>query len=134
MSERYDEAVESLREAAALDPDAPENQNRLALALARQGSGEAALEAIERALELSPDAPHLLDSLGTVRFYRNEIGLAVEAYRRAVDLEPRAGAYHFNLGVALRKQGDVEEASAQMAEARRLDPELETSSEDEPLL
>lgn len=134
VHERYDEAIENLYAAAALEPERAEHYNRLALALARRGSGEEALAAIERALELSPDAPHLIDSLGTVRYYRDELDDAVDAYRQAVDLKPSDGRYRFNLAVALLKRGDTEEAAAALAAARRLAPELESVSDEEPLL
>lgn len=134
VNDRIDRAVELLREAAELDPDFAEHQNRLALALARRGSGDEALAAIENALAISPDAAHLVDSLGTVRFYRGELELAVEAYRRAVEHEPDYAVYRFNLGVALRELGKTDVAEEELAEARRLDPELQNRSATEPLL
>ena len=50
---------------------------------------------------------------------------AVDAYRRALDINPGYAQVHYNLALALATQGKREEATAHVAEALRLRPDLE---------
>jgi rhomboid protease GluP len=127
-------AVSALQKAAEREPDVAEHHNRLALALAKSNAPDEALRAIEKAMELEPGAHHLLDSLGTVRLYRGEPVEAAEAYRRAITLAPGVAIYHFNLSIALARQGRREEGAIERAEAARLDPSLETPPDGQPII
>jgi rhomboid protease GluP len=127
-------ALEALRKAAALEPNVPEYHNRLALALSRAREGDCGLDEIAKALELLPEAPHLLDSLGTVRLARGEPKDAIAAYRRALALEPSSAVYHFNLSVALARDGSIREAEKERAEALRLDPALSIPADGGPII
>ena len=44
------------------------------------------------------------------------------------------GVYHYNLSLALRRRGDVAEADAALAEARRLTPQLDPPADAQPLM
>ncbi len=127
-------ALEALRKAVSLEPDDPENHNRLALGLSRVREGDCGLEAIEKALELKPDAPHLLDSLGTVRLARGETEEAIAAYRRAVELDQGHAVYRFNLSVALARDGKIREAERERAQAEELDPNFVAPADGEPII
>jgi tetratricopeptide (TPR) repeat protein len=48
---------------------------------------------------------------------------AIEAYREAVTMSPEHWAYHFNLGLALKKAGRSEDAMAAFGKAVELNPE-----------
>lgn len=127
-------ALEALRKAAGLEPNEPEHHNRLALGLSRAREGDCGLDEIAKALELLPEAPHLLDSLGTVRLARGEPKDAVVAYRRALALDPDRAVYHYNLSVALAREGSSREAEKERAEALRLDPSLPIPADGEPII
>jgi rhomboid protease GluP len=132
--DEVDLAVAALRKAAELEPDFAEHHNRLALALAKANSPGDALREVERALQLAPGAHHILDSLGTVRLYRGEPVGAAEAYREAIALAPGVAIYHFNLSIALARQGRREEGDLELAEARRLDPGLAAPPGGQPII
>jgi rhomboid protease GluP len=127
-------AVEALQKAAELEPAVAEHHNRLALALAKANDPEGALRAVEKAMDLAPGASHILDSLGTVRLYRGEPVEAAEAYRRAIALAPGEAIYHFNLSIALARQGRSEEGELERKEARRLDPNLTIPPDGQPII
>ncbi|NJK63613.1 MAG: tetratricopeptide repeat protein [Synechococcaceae cyanobacterium SM2_3_1] len=51
-------------------------------------------------------------------------GQAVDLYRQALELEPNNAGLHNNLGVVLRRQGDLSTAIAAYRRATELDPNL----------
>jgi membrane associated rhomboid family serine protease/Flp pilus assembly protein TadD len=127
-------AVECFRKSASLAPEDPADHNGLALALALAGENDEALREIEAALKLAPGVHELLDSLGTVHLYRGEADDAADAYGKAMALAPEQPIYHYNLSLALRRQGKTREADAQRDEALRLDPKLKVPADGHPII
>lgn len=63
--------------------------------------------------------------LGAVNGQLNHGGAAVECFRRVIALSSGHALAHFNLGMALRLQGKLEEAVQSLREAARLAPQRE---------
>jgi Flp pilus assembly protein TadD len=62
------------------------------------------------------------NALGGVLFEMGRYSEASVALRRAVASNPSLATTHFNLGLALEREGDIQEAVQAFAEASRLDP------------
>jgi tetratricopeptide (TPR) repeat protein len=131
--DRADEAVIDLEQAVRLEPDSARWRSGLARALAEQGDLEAAEAAGREALRRdSHDVPaHLV--LGSIQANRGRLREAEAHYRAALLLAPNLGdrfgpaaraALHERLAAVLRRQGEQEQALAQLDEAVGLAPEL----------
>jgi Flp pilus assembly protein TadD len=51
---------------------------------------------------------------------RAELDVAIVSARKAIELQPNLAGAHYNLGMALRKAGQEEEAQKELDEAQRL--------------
>ena len=94
----YQTAVNSFNEAAALEPEQHVVWANLALAegnLALTKAGDERARIIESCLS---------------------------HYRKAIELDPESANYHNNLGLALAKNGRLEEGAAELEKAAALDP------------
>ena len=61
---------------------------------------------------------------GLERLRQNQLSDAIARFREAIGLDPKNAQAHYQLGLALRRRGDVAEAKAEFASARRLAPYL----------
>jgi predicted CXXCH cytochrome family protein len=101
-----DAAIESLREAARLDPLRVETQFNLGLNLAARGDRAEAAGYFERALAGRPNFVLAWIHLGDVR----SGDAATAAYRRALEIDPTSTRAYVALARALRAQGHEKEA------------------------
>lgn len=81
---RLDEALVTVREALALDPDNPETLNTLGRILREKGSLEEAINAFEKAIELKPDFPGALYNLSEALAANGEFEKSREIRKRAL--------------------------------------------------
>lgn len=83
---------------------------------------EIKLEAAEAALERALSDADRQFVKGNKLYADGQYGGAVEAYKEAARLNALQWAYHFNLGLAQKKLGQVPEAQTAFAKARELNP------------
>ena len=81
-----------------------------------------AIASLETACALDPESPGPLADLGLALAAAGQAGQAVEALRRAVSLDGAWPLDHLSLARALRAQGSLDEAQAQLDRARILAP------------
>jgi len=81
-----------------------------------------ALELFQADLTLSPGSYVKANAVGGVLLEMERPGEAAQVLRRAVALKPTLAATHFNLGLALEREGKGAEAEKAYEEAIRLDP------------
>ncbi len=120
-AERRDEAIEHLREASVLRPDAA-TLFQLAVTLAAASRLQEAEAAYRRVLELSPDNPVVLHNMGTVALGLDKPEQAVSYYERAVALRPGYLLAHYNLAGIYKFNGRYAEAYAAYQRAAQLTP------------
>ncbi|MEO1128777.1 MAG: tetratricopeptide repeat protein, partial [Planctomycetota bacterium] len=72
LAERYDDAIESLEEAARIDPDAPEPWRELARAQLARGDRIGASVSFSRAFDRDPTDPAVLEQVALLAAERNE--------------------------------------------------------------
>jgi tetratricopeptide (TPR) repeat protein len=126
---RLDEAIAGFREAIRRQPASAEAYLSLGQALQqrRDPAAAASLAEAERLNRKKADAQAaaFAVSAGRGKMGKGDVAGAITSFREAVRLAPENAEAHFQLGLALRKQGARGEARRHFEEARRLAPYLE---------
>jgi tetratricopeptide (TPR) repeat protein len=124
--DRLEQAMSEFREELKLAPDDPAANDQLGLALLEAGRPEEALPALHTAVRGQPRALHFFH-LGRVQLALEKAPEAATSLRRALELSQEHGAsdaelgkIHYQLGLALRKLGNADEAARHLADAGRL--------------
>lgn len=107
-----EKAAAQLSEAVSLQPSLAEAWSDLGQARKTLFDDAGALAAFERAAELSPEDPVVQTRLGSEYFDQDKIHSAVEHLRKAVRLDPHNQTALYKLQLALREDGQSEEAAA----------------------
>ncbi|WJF90396.1 tetratricopeptide repeat protein [Paraburkholderia bonniea] len=115
-------AIDSYRQAVALQPDYPEAHNNLGNALREAGQPCEALESCTQALRLRPGYAQAHNNQGNALQDLGEQDAAVRAYRQALAFWPDYAEAHHNLGNVLLAQGQHEAASESYRCATTLSP------------
>jgi tetratricopeptide (TPR) repeat protein len=125
---RRSEAIRYYAAARAIRPD---TAHELAHALQNQGEGEEALAVFEDLVALRPENGRHWGCLGNLRQQLGDragaavaLGKAVAPSREAIRLRPDDAQTHGALGLALMRQGKLDEAIAEGREAIRLQPDF----------
>ncbi len=125
---QYDLAIRYLQKAVKLDPDHPQAQAQLGLALTYQERFKEALRHYDAALTLLPESPDLLHNRGSVLLNLGRHRAAIEDFRRALALTPDAPNTLANLGAALSRYPEsLEEALSCCRRALDLNVTLEAT-------
>ena len=107
-----------------LKPDDVAAHYNLGRAFFIQGKPEEAIAEFRTVIRLKPDDAKAHSILAAVFCdIKNDYKAAVAEFRNAIQLQPDDSLYHRNLGVALSKQGHLEEAIAEQRTAIRLKPD-----------
>jgi len=119
---RKKEAIVSLRQAEAIDPDLKWVHIELAELLLDQDQSEAALEEVDRALAPDPRAAPLLSLKGRILLVLDRCEDAVAPLKEALEIDPGLAEAHTFLGRALRALGQPKDALAELDRAIELEP------------
>jgi len=87
-----------------------------------EGRFDQAIDAFSSALALKETAYSRYD-LGRAYLARNNLDYAILELRRAIEMWPSAPEYWYERGLAYRRLGEHDRASADLAEAKRIDPD-----------
>ena len=119
---RLDEAEARYKSVLAVNPGDGPAATRLALLHAVRGQNlDVALGYLSEAKRASPDDPGVSDALGWVYVQKNLRLLAVEQLEEATRLSPGTATFHYHLGVAHARAGNVVKARAALMRALALD-------------
>ena len=137
--DRYDEAIEMLRQALQRDPNNAELYNNLAFAYVHTERYVEAVEACKRAIDLLGETgeaykqglqnrnevlSHAYKNLGNAYNGSKQYDEAAGALRYATRIEPTNAAAHFNLGLALYNARRYPEAIEAYKAVVNLRPQL----------
>jgi uncharacterized protein (TIGR03790 family) len=127
----YDKAIERYRAVLAQNADNVVALNNLAYALAVvKGQPAEAIGHAERAVSLTGGrSPEIADTLAWIQHLQGRDREAVLILERVVKAAPARGEFRLHAAVVYAALGRREEAAAELAEAVRLNPELEASDE-----
>ena len=120
---RVDEAIQTARQAIAIEPTYGVAHYNLGNLYAQQGKLELAQRHFEEALQLYPNYADAHSNYGQLVAERGNIQSGIRHFRKAIELNPALSRAHLNLGVALAKQGRLEEAVRPLQQAVRLSPD-----------
>jgi adenylate cyclase len=129
MSGRHREALDAANAGLAINPNYVLLYEPRAIAENSLGQYEQAKADVERAMRLSPHDPALGGSwqviLGDAELGLGHFDAAIDAYLKAFDMGLRGAFFvHTNLAAAYAHAGKMDEAKAEVVEARRLNPEI----------
>ena len=113
-------ALQSLRQAHALDPDYPEANYYLGIALSQAGEQEESTRAFENALRRRPTSAEIHYNFGIALWQHGQSVRAIAELRGATTLRPDYGLAHCALGLALLRTGHVDEGRDEIARSRTL--------------
>lgn len=123
---RFQEAVAQYRKAVVLAPDKAPYWN--GLCWARAGTGQQlgqALRECNRALSLQPGAAAPLNSRGLVYLRLKKFDRSIADYTASLQAGPLQASARFGRGLARLYAGEAAKGSVDIAEARRLDAEID---------
>jgi tetratricopeptide (TPR) repeat protein len=117
-----EQALESYRQALAIDPRHAQAHVNLGRLLHERGDLDGALAQYEQALALDAGTgdPTATFNLGVVQQDRGEVHAALAAYHRVLALDAAYADAHFNLAGLYERLGQKTEALRHMLEYRRL--------------
>lgn len=120
---RAKEAVESYREALALEPQDPKLHYSLAIALAKLGNSAAEQRELTKAIELDPKFSQAHNQLGLSLLQAGKLADAEREFRQALDSDPQSADALNNLGTVLGREGKDDEAEGLFRRAVIVDPQ-----------
>lgn len=122
-AKRYEEARDTLHQAAAVAPDEPTVFDALGRTYAAMGETTKAIENFRHAIELDPQMFESLNNLGNVYFTAGDYLSAERYYKSSLALRPQAVASRFNLALCHSRQNRAVEAAAELERALTYAPD-----------
>ena len=110
LSRRYDEALASYDEAAAVAPSRPDGPREGGMRCARWGEAEQAAPRLEEALRRDARDAETWHTLGLVRVHLGDLDGAEQAYRGGAEADPRAAENYLGLATVAVSRGDAQGA------------------------
>ncbi|MGO9527396.1 MAG: tetratricopeptide repeat protein [Verrucomicrobiia bacterium] len=117
------EARDHCEQALRINPDDPDGQNDLGIALEGLGNAPEAVKHFERALEIDANYAQAHNNLGMALVQLGKVPEAIQQYGQALQIRPDFAEAHYDLGNALLQQGKLPEAIEQYEQALRIWPE-----------
>jgi Flp pilus assembly protein TadD len=114
------QAIEQFRAALAIDPNHPEANFYLGIALSQTGDVSGSTQAFDVALRSRPSSAEIHYNFGIALWQHQQASRAIEEFRKAVYLRSDYGLAHCALGLALLRSGAREEGSQEVEAGRKL--------------
>jgi len=129
FASHLDQAETTLREALALDPHYQTAYVVLGDLLYQSGRADESVALLRKATDLQPDwyLPYYYYGMIALRRGQEDPGVVIEALRKAVALNPQFPEAHFELGKALARNGQNQEAIKEVERSLKLNPGLAQS-------
>jgi adenylate cyclase len=125
MRREYDKGIAEGERAVALDPGGAFPLYCCALSLNFAGRYEEAITLLQKVIRLDPlGNPHYYNQLGNAFLFAGRFEEAVPTYKKLIELAPNNIYGHSNLAATYIMMGRDEEARAEIAEVRRINPKF----------
>jgi adenylate cyclase len=125
MRREYDRGIAEGERAVALDPGGAFPLYCCALSLNFAGRYEEAITLLQKVIRLDPlGSPHYYNQLGNAFLFAGRFEEAVPTYKKLIELAPNNIYGHSNLAATYIMMGRDEEARAEIAEVRRINPKF----------
>ncbi|RMH74015.1 MAG: tetratricopeptide repeat protein [Gemmatimonadetes bacterium] len=122
LGKEQDEVVKMWSRCIKLQPENPKTNINLALYLYHVKNYFLAADQFRMAQGKNEKDAAVLYYLGVIACHENDIKKAIEYFDKAVRTNPNAGQFRNNLGWALTKAGNLEEAKIELQYALQIDP------------
>lgn len=127
---REAEARERYERVLGIDSQASVAANNLAWLYAEAGQNlDVALNLAQTAKARLPNSPEVNDTLGWIYYKKNVVTLAIPPLKESADKDPSNPIYHYHLGLAYLKYGDIEKARRSLETALKLKSDFQGASE-----
>ena len=131
---KLNESAEALREAIRLQPDFAGAHTTLAAVLRQLGDTEGAAAESKAGAEIgkqktNEQAALFATNSGKRLLNAGDLDGAISQLRSATSAMPSYAQAHFQLGLALQRKGEKEEAAKEFQRAAELDPRLDVPSQ-----
>ena len=110
--EKFDEALDVIRQGLAIDPGAAELYNAMGSSLAGKRMYAETIAALQKYVDLAPNEPNAYDSLGLAHQWVGNNDKALANFNRALELEPKFALALIHLANARLRMGQYREARA----------------------
>jgi tetratricopeptide (TPR) repeat protein len=125
LQQNYPAAIARLDQAIRLNPQCARCLFLRGLSYFNRGESVPAKSDLERAVVLEPKSARFRTHLSVVFFQSGQLAAAESGFRMAISLDPNYGLPHYELGKLLaRMPSRLDEATRELEEAHRLDPNL----------
>ncbi|HXI42992.1 MAG TPA: tetratricopeptide repeat protein [Bryobacteraceae bacterium] len=118
-------SVRILTLATRLYPEDSDAHFNLALAYGAMGNAEEVAE-YRRTMEIDPDLVVTYINWGAALYEKGQYQDAIKVYRQGINVNPLLASLHYSLALALEQEKKTAEAKAEMALARKIDPNVGT--------
>ena len=130
MQNKPEEALARYEKIIALDPQAAVAANNLAWLYAEGGQNlDVALQLAQTAKAKLPDHPDVNDTLGWIYYKKDLASLAIKPLQESIAAEPTNPTYHYHLGLAYAKAGDIPNARQSFDRALKHQPSATSAHE-----
>ncbi len=123
--QNYDEAIAHYKRVAEIDPNYNGVWINIGLAYRRQEKYDEAEMYYQRALEAYPNEMALYAELGNLYLTTMQLDKAVEIVEQGLRYRPDSAHLHALLAAIYSEKGDRRRAQSELAEAERINPDLE---------
>lgn len=115
-------ASEILRFAAEFYPQDAFSEFDLGLTLGKRPAEQ--IQAFRHAIDLDPDMVAAYESLGAALYSAGQAQSAIDVFHKGLQIDPLSAKLNFDLGLALKDEGDEAGAKRALELATKLDPEI----------
>ena len=115
-------AIENYRCALEIDPQYHEARFELAKCLRNNNAIDDAIAEFKILVQKCPSHYRAMNGLGTCYLALKDGTSAARIFRQAIEIAPGFAAGQYNMGLALRSAGHLDEAQVHFIQANRLDP------------
>lgn len=122
LEARLDKAEEEYRSQLVIDPHNPQALSMLGVILLDRGQAAEAIPFLQLGLDANPKIPYLQRKLGQAYFEENSLQNAIPHLQQAAALDPQEATAHFLLWKIYTAQHKPEEAAAELAAFRKIQP------------
>lgn len=120
----FQQAIELISKAIALNPDVPTYHSNMGIMLRAIGDKEAAIGSYRRATELDPGFGAAYYNMGNLYRELQKPQEAITAYKHSLKLQPENVMVHYNLGLTQLEEQLFAESAATFVSAIKLKPDL----------